>query len=69
MRPLGDSASDVYFCQGIAAGSRTADNIEGLRKTVEWLRGRESGFCFTNLDDFDSNTDIEGTPMAMHRRS
>ena len=45
---------DVYSCQGIAAGSRTADNDEGLAKTVEWLQRNVSGFCFTNLNDFDS---------------
>lgn len=45
---------DIYSCQGIAAGSRTADNDEGLTKTIEWLRRDVSGFCFTNLNDFDS---------------
>ncbi|HEV2038333.1 MAG TPA: hypothetical protein VGQ96_06985, partial [Candidatus Eremiobacteraceae bacterium] len=25
-----------------------------LRKTTEWLQRGESGFCFTNLNDFDS---------------
>jgi len=45
---------DIYSCQGIGAGSRTADNAEGLAKTIEWLRGGTSGFCFTNLNDFDS---------------
>jgi phosphopentomutase len=45
---------DIYSCQGIAAGSRTADNAEGLAKTLEWLRANRSGFCFTNLNDFDS---------------
>lgn len=45
---------DIYSCQGIAAGSRTADNAEGMAKTLEWLRRDASGFCFTNLNDFDS---------------
>ncbi len=45
---------DIYSCQGIAAGSRTADNAEGIAKTLQWLRRNESGFCFTNLNDFDS---------------
>jgi len=45
---------DIYSGQGISTGCRTADNIEGLRKTVEWLRSGERGFCFTNLNDFDS---------------
>lgn len=45
---------DIYSCQGIAAGKRTADNDEGLSKTAEWLQSDVSGFCFTNLNDFDS---------------
>ena len=45
---------DIYSGQGISTGRRTADNIEGLRKTVEWLQSGERGFCFTNLNDFDS---------------
>ncbi len=45
---------DIYCCQGIAAGSRTADNAEGIAKTVEWLDAGQGGFCFTNLNDFDS---------------
>lgn len=46
--------SDIYCCQGIAAGSRTADNLEGVAKTLEWLDAGQGGFCFTNLNDFDS---------------
>jgi phosphopentomutase len=45
---------DIYSCQGIAAGSRTADNNEGLARTLEWLDRDAGGFCFTNLNDFDS---------------
>jgi phosphopentomutase len=45
---------DLYSCQGISAGRRTADNAEGIDRTLEWLRRGESGFCFTNLNDFDS---------------
>lgn len=45
---------DIFSCQGIAVGSRTADDTEGLARTVGWLQSGESGFCFTNLNDFDS---------------
>jgi phosphopentomutase len=45
---------DIYCCQGIAAGSRTADNNEGIARTLEWLDREAGGFCFTNLNDFDS---------------
>jgi phosphopentomutase len=60
---------DIYSCQGIAAGSRTADNVEGLAKTLEWLRCDERGFCFTNLNDFDSKyghrRDADGYAKAL----
>ncbi|HEV2909222.1 MAG TPA: phosphopentomutase [Candidatus Eremiobacteraceae bacterium] len=45
---------DIYCCQGIAAGSRTGDNAEGITRTLEWLDAGQGGFCFTNLNDFDS---------------
>ncbi|MBV8264483.1 MAG: phosphopentomutase [Candidatus Eremiobacteraeota bacterium] len=45
---------DLYSCQGISAGRRTADNAEGIDRTLEWLRSGDGGFCFTNLNDFDS---------------
>lgn len=45
---------DIFCCQGVVAGGRTADNAEGLRKTVEWLDRERGGFCYTNLNDFDS---------------
>ena len=33
---------------------KTADNDEGVSLTAQWLRSNMSGFCFTNLNDFDS---------------
>jgi phosphopentomutase len=60
---------DIYSSQGIAAGTRTSDNDEGLRKTAEWLERGESGFCFTNLNDFDSKyghrRDADGYAKAL----
>jgi phosphopentomutase len=55
---------DIYSCQGIAAGSRTADNAEGMAKTLEWLRANRSGFCFTNLNDFDSKYGHRRDPLG-----
>jgi phosphopentomutase len=60
---------DLYSCQGISAGRRTADNAEGIERTLEWLRSGESGFCFTNLNDFDSKyghrRDADGYAKAL----
>lgn len=60
---------DIFCCQGIAAGQRTADNAEGIARTVEWLDGGSGGFCFTNLNDFDSKyghrRDADGYAKAL----
>jgi phosphopentomutase len=60
---------DLYSCQGIGAGSRTADNAEGMKKTLEWLKSGASGLCFTNLNDFDSKyghrRDADGYAKAL----
>jgi phosphopentomutase len=55
---------DIYSCQGIADGSRTADNAEGLARTLEWLRKGKPGFCFTNLNDFDSKYGHRRDPLG-----
>lgn len=60
---------DLYSCQGISAGRRTADNAEGLERTLEWLHSGENGFCFTNFNDFDSKyghrRDADGYAKAL----
>jgi phosphopentomutase len=60
---------DIFCCQGIAAGQRTADNDEGIARTIEWLDGDSSGFCFTNFNDFDSKyghrRDADGYAKAL----
>lgn len=60
---------DIYCSQGIAFASRTADNEEGLSKTLEWLQSGKPGFCFTNLNDFDSKyghrRDADGYAKAL----
>lgn len=55
---------DIYSCQGIAGGRRTADNAEGLALTLEWLQSRKPGFCFTNLNDFDSKYGHRRDPLG-----
>jgi phosphopentomutase len=60
---------DIFCCQGIAAGNRTADNAEGIARTLEWLDRSSGGFCFTNLNDFDSKyghrRDADGYAKAL----
>jgi len=60
---------DIFCCQGIAAGQRTADNDEGIARTIEWLDSDCGGFCFTNFNDFDSKyghrRDADGYAKAL----
>jgi phosphopentomutase len=60
---------DIFCCQGIAAASRTADNAEGIARTLEWLDHGAGGLCFTNLNDFDSKyghrRDADGYAKAL----
>ena len=60
---------DIFCCQGIAAGTRTADNAEGIARTLAWLDAGHGGFCFTNLNDFDSKfghrRDADGYAKAL----
>jgi phosphopentomutase len=43
---------DLFAGRGITA-THGADNAEGLRHILEWLRGPHEGFLFANLVDFD----------------
>jgi phosphopentomutase len=43
---------DLFAGRGITA-THGADNAEGLRHILDWLRGRNEGFLFANLVDFD----------------
>lgn len=43
---------DLFAGRGITA-THGADNAEGLRHILDWLRGPNEGFLFANLVDFD----------------
>lgn len=43
---------DLFAGRGIAS-HHTADNAEGIARIQAWLHGKESGFLFANLVDFD----------------
>jgi len=61
--------NDIYCGKGIAQSWRVADNNEAVRRTVEWLERPMGGFCFTNLNDFDSKyghrRDADGYAKAL----
>lgn len=43
---------DLFAGRGIAS-HHTVDNAEGIARIQAWLHGKESGFLFANLVDFD----------------
>lgn len=43
---------DLFAGRGISS-HHTVDNAEGIARILAWLRGKESGFLFANLVDFD----------------
>lgn len=45
--------SDIFAGQGITQSHPTANNAEGMEKTMELLKTDFTGLCFTNLVDFD----------------
>ncbi len=46
---------DIFSMIGVTHGEHTANNHDGMLKTIRQARGGEwGGFCFTNLVEFDS---------------
>lgn len=60
---------DIYAGQGITQMIRTANNAEGIEKTIEYMNKDFEGLCFTNLVDFDMvyghRNDVEGYAKAL----
>ena len=46
--------ADIFDRVGIAEEIRTESNSDGMRKTLDLVRGSAGGLIFTNLVDFDS---------------
>ena len=44
---------DIFAGDGITDFVRTADNTEGMEKTLDYMKREFTGLCFTNLVDFD----------------
>jgi phosphopentomutase len=62
---------DIFSGRGVATSSRVADNEEAMERTYELLRSINSGFIFTNLNDFDTKfghrRDVRGYAAALER--
>lgn len=61
--------SDIFADEGISRSLHTKSNQDGVDKTIEMMKEKFYGFCFTNLVDFDSKyghrRDPEGYAKAI----
>lgn len=61
--------SDIFAGKGISSTVRTANNGEGIDRTIEHMKDSFEGLCFTNLVDYDMlyghRNDIDGYARAL----
>jgi phosphopentomutase len=61
--------NDIFAGRGVTDFVRTADNTEGIDRTLEWMDREFHGLCFTNLVDFDMlyghRNDVDGYAKAL----
>ena len=61
--------NDIFVGSGITRTVRTANNEDGINKTLEWMQEDFEGLCFVNLVDFDMvyghRNDVEGYARAL----
>ena len=61
--------SDIFAGKGVTEMVRTANNSEGIERTIEYTKKEFNGLCFTNLVDFDMmyghRNDVEGYAKAL----
>lgn len=62
---------DIFNGRSVSTSMRVADNEDAVLRTLELLRTVETGFIFTNLNDFDSSyghrRDVRGYAAALER--
>ncbi len=60
---------DIFAGEGIKQTVKTADNKDGMQKTIEFAKSDFNGICFTNLVDFDMvyghRNDVDGYANAV----
>ena len=60
---------DIFAGNGITSSVKTANNMDGMDKTIEIMKQNWTGLCFVNLVDFDMlyghRNDIDGYAKAM----
>src|SRR5687768_2136961 len=56
--------ADIFDRVGISEEIRTESNSDGMRKTIDLIRGSQADFIFTNLVDFDSKYGHRNDPIG-----
>ena len=60
---------DIFCGQGITESVHTKDNMDGVDKTIEFIKKHKKGLIFTNLVDFDMKyghrNDVKGYAQAL----
>lgn len=55
---------DIFSGMGITDAVHTKDNMDGVDKTLDYMKNSDSGFIFTNLVDFDMKWGHRNDPKA-----
>lgn len=55
---------DIFAGTGITEAVHTKDNMDGMDKTIEYMRTVDSGLIFTNLVEFDSAWGHRNDPVG-----
>jgi len=60
---------DIFNKRGVTEAAHTKNNMDGVDKTIEFMKNGKSGFIFTNLVDFDMHyghrNDYQGYAKAL----
>lgn len=60
---------DIFAGRGLTHAVHTTDNMDGIDKTIEYMKQEKPGLIFTNLVDFDSvyghRNDVQGYASAL----
>jgi phosphopentomutase len=63
--------SDIFLGRGVRVSDKTANNADGMTKTLEAMKSEREGLIFVNLVDFDQQyghrNDVEGYAAALEQ--
>lgn len=58
---------DIFAGKGLTDWVHTEDNLDGIKKTIEWSKKVKAGMVFTNLVDFDMKYGHRNDPEGYYR--